>query len=259
VTFAELVNDARRRRPRSEMIVALLRQVDSTNALARRVRAEMAADDLPLPWTALVAYEQTAGRGRLGRNWSSPAGEGIYATLLGRLPTADRLSVLPLATGVALAEVLDRHLPVPCRLKWPNDLLIKGRKVGGVLVESTVRGEQPEVIVGFGINYSVGQRELPTPAATSLLLETEDLPPLSTLWCDCLEAVAAEVRSNVAREMVVQRWLLRSMHSPGDSLRCRLGDREVSGKFAGLTRDGLLRLAVDGREEVLVSAEVTEA
>lgn len=258
MTFAELVEGARGRRPRAETFLALLRQVDSTNALARRLREMMAADDLALPWTAIVAYEQTDGRGRLGRTWASPAGEGIYATLLGKLPTADRLSVLSLATGVALAEVLDRHLAVPCRLKWPNDLMIKGRKVGGVLVESTVRGSQPEVIVGFGINYSLGQRELPTPAATSLLLETDELPPLSTLWWECVEAVAAEVRNTVPREMVVQRWLLRSMHAPGDALRCRLGDREVSGKFAGLTREGLLRLTVDGREEVLVSAEVSE-
>lgn len=259
MTFAELVEGARGRRPRAETFLALLREVDSTNALARRLRDMMAADDLTLPWTALVAYEQTAGRGRHGRSWSSPAGEGVYATLLGKLPTADRLSVLSLATGAALAEVLDRHLAVPCRLKWPNDLMIKGRKVGGVLVETTLRGEQPEVIVGFGINYSLGQRELPTPAATSLMLESEDLPTLSALWWECVEAVAAEVRSAVPRELVVQRWLLRSMHSPGDALRCRLGDREVNGKFVGLTREGLLRLDVDGREEVLVSAEVAEA
>jgi len=195
----------------------------------------------------------------MGRTWSSPPGEGIYATVLGRMSDRERLPVLPLATGLALAEVLDRHLPVPCRLKWPNDLMVKGRKVGGVLVEAAIRGEEPEVVLGFGVNYSLGQRELPTPAATSLSLESDTLPPLPALAFDLVEAVAAELRGGSGRELVVQRWLRRSLHSPGDALRCRLPDREVHGKFLGLTSEGMLRLAVDGREEVLVSAEVGDA
>ena len=248
-----------RRRGRAGLEVAVLRKVDSTNRLAWRIRRELAEDDIAME-AALLAYEQTAGRGRQGRSWSSPAGLGIYATVCGRLADPQRLPVLPLAAAVAVAEGLDRYLPVPCRLKWPNDVMVKGRKVAGILVEAAVRPcASPDAIVGFGVNHGQGERELPTPAATSVALETGAPPPLSTLAWDLTEAVARELRVIQPREVTVARWLSRSLHLAGDTLRCRLpDDGEVVGTFLGLTPEGLLRLGVDGREELLVTAEVEE-
>ena len=84
-------------------------------------------------------------------------------------------------------------------------------------------------------------------------------PPLPALAWDLAEAMAKELRSKEARETTVARWTARSLHLPGEPLRCRLAEGEdVVGTFLGLTPDGLLRLAVGGREEVLVSAEVGE-
>jgi BirA family biotin operon repressor/biotin-[acetyl-CoA-carboxylase] ligase len=258
-TFTELVAEIRRNRPRLDF--ALLRQVDSTSLLAARIRRELAEDELCVAGAALLAFEQTAGRGRLGRTWESPAGQGIYATLLARAPDTEALAVLPLAVAVALAEVLDRYLPAGCRLKWPNDLMAGGRKIGGVLVEAALRpGSTPEVLVGFGVNHSQGRDELPTPQATSLRLEASaELPSIAALACELVEAVAGELRAKHTREHTVERWQRRSQHAPGDVLRCLVGDREVRGSFVGLTPEGMLRLDVDGREEVLVSAEVAES
>ena len=249
-----------RRRARVGLELAVLRKVDSTNRLAWRIRRELAEDDIEVEGTALLAYEQTAGRGRQGRSWVSPAGLGIYATVCGHLADPQRLPVLPLAVAVALAEVLDRFLPVPCRLKWPNDVMVNGRKLAGILVEAAVRpGRSPEAIVGFGVNHGHGRRDLPTPAATSVALETAQPPALAQLAWDLTEAVARELRLVQPREVTVARWLSRSLHLSGETLRCRLPDgAEVVGGFAGLTPDGLLRLAVGGREELLVTAEVEE-
>lgn len=262
-SFADLVAESSRRRLRRPdglaFDIAVLRRVDSTNRLAWRIRKELAEDDIAVE-AALLAHEQTAGSGRQERMWSSAAGMGIYATVCGALVEPRRLPVLPLAAAVAIAEVLDRVLPVPCRLKWPNDVMVKGRKLAGILVEAAVReGARPQAIVGFGVNYGHGARELPTPAATSLALEIAAPPPLPALAWDLAEAMAKELRSREARETTVARWTARSLHLPGEALRCRRPDRqEVVGTFLGLTGDGLLRLAVDGREEVLVSAEVGE-
>ena len=237
----------------------MLRRVDSTNGLAWRIRRELAEDDIDVE-AALLAHEQSAGRGRQWRSWASPAGLGIYGTVCGALADPRRLAVMPLAAAVAMADVLDRALPVPCRLKWPNDVMVKGRKLAGILVEAAVRpGARPQVIVGFGVNYGQGERELPTPAATSVALETREPPPLPALAWDLAEAVGRELRSTQPREATVARWTARSLHLPGDMLRCRLADgEEAVGSFLGLTPDGLLRLAVAGREELLVSAEVGE-
>jgi BirA family biotin operon repressor/biotin-[acetyl-CoA-carboxylase] ligase len=240
----------------------VLRRVDSTNRLAWRVRRELAEDDIEIAGAALLAWEQTAGRGRQGRSWVSPAGLGVYATVCGRLADPRRLPVMPLAAAVAIVEVLDRHLPVPCRIKWPNDVMVKGRKIAGILVEAAVRQTtSPDVLVGFGVNHGHRELELPTPAATSLALESEDPPPLPSLGWELTEAVAREMRSSEAPELVVARWMSRSLHRPGDTLRCRMPETpagEVVGTFLGLNPDGLLRLAVAGEREVLVTAEVAE-
>jgi BirA family biotin operon repressor/biotin-[acetyl-CoA-carboxylase] ligase len=129
------------------------------------------------PHGALVtADEQTAGRGRLGRRWASPAGEGLYASVVLRPEQvapgpawSARWAALGLAVGLGLREGLARWLP-GLRLKWPNDLVCGRSKLAGVLCETRWQGPTPDVVIGFGIN--VHQREFPAELrATSLALE----------------------------------------------------------------------------------------
>lgn len=102
----------------------------------------------------VTAHAQQAGRGRRGRSWFSPPGESLYVSLVlrpGPVRPPARLGSLGLAAGVGLREGLPplRH---PVQLKWPNDLLVEGRKLGGILCESRWVGDAPEVVVGFGLN-----------------------------------------------------------------------------------------------------------
>ena len=130
------------------------------------------------PHGALVtADEQTAGRGRLGRRWASPAGEGLYASVVlrpaeylgGGASWSPRWSALGLAVGLGLRLGLGRWVP-EVRLKWPNDLLVRRRKLAGVLCETRWQGSTPDVVVGFGIN--VLQGKFPDDLrATSLAIE----------------------------------------------------------------------------------------
>jgi BirA family transcriptional regulator, biotin operon repressor / biotin---[acetyl-CoA-carboxylase] ligase len=103
--------------------------------------------------TMVVADEQTAGRGRQGGAWRSPASRGVWLTLLERPADATGLDVLSLRVGLAAARALDALADGPVRLKWPNDLFVAGGKVAGVLVEARWRGRRPDwVAIGLGVN-----------------------------------------------------------------------------------------------------------
>ena len=103
--------------------------------------------------TLILADAQTAGRGRLGRNWRSDRGAGIWLTLLERPGSAESLGVLALRIALAIAPALDAFVAEPTRLKWPNDVYIGEQKLAGVLVEARWRGPRLDwVAIGVGIN-----------------------------------------------------------------------------------------------------------
>ena len=139
-------------------------ETGSTNAdLLREARAG-AAEGL-----VLVAETQTAGRGRLGRSWSSPPRAALACSVLLRpvaVPPAAR-AWLPLLTGIAVAAALRAEAGVAAGLKWPNDVLVADRKIAGILAEA--HGDA--IVVGIGLNVTLTAAELPVPGATSLLLE----------------------------------------------------------------------------------------
>ena len=237
--------------------VVVVRSVDSTNLLGRRIASEFAEDESEPPPSLLVALEQTAGRGRLGRTWDSRAGLGIYATLLVRV-TVERLALLPLAVPAALASVLQSRLRRRVRIKWPNDLQIEGRKLGGVLIEGSVRGGGPALaLVGFGVNYGQRAEQLPTAFSTSIALESEAAPPMPEMASQLAAAVVeACVAANEAE--VLARYTAFSVHHPGDTLVFKLGDELVEGVFAGFESGGRLRLRGAGGERLISAAEVVE-
>lgn len=121
-----------------------------------------------------VAEHQSAGRGRLDRDWTTPARSGLTFSLLLR-PTdvpPKRWTWLPLLVGCAVQQTLLELAGVPAELKWPNDVLVEGRKLCGILLQRVDAGDGPAAaVVGVGLNVSLTAEELPTPTATSLVLE----------------------------------------------------------------------------------------
>lgn len=114
----------------------------------------LAAEGAPAG-TLVIAEEQTAGRGRGGRVWTSRQGTGLWMTLIERPRTDDGLDVLSLRVGLRLAPVLERWTPTPIRLKWPNDLFVGNRKLAGVLIEARWRGARADwVAIGLGVNLT---------------------------------------------------------------------------------------------------------
>ena len=128
--------------------------------------------------TLVIAEEQTAGRGRAGRAWTSHRCAGLWMTLIERPRASDGLDVLSLRVGLHLAPVLERWTDGPVQLKWPNDLFVGERKLAGVLIEARWRGAQPDwVAIGIGINLgqpadSLGAVGLSGADALQVLAET---------------------------------------------------------------------------------------
>ncbi len=140
----------------------------STNAVLAASAAGGAASGL-----IVFAEHQTAGRGRLDRGWTAPARSGLTLSVLVRpddvaLP---RWPWIPLLTGLAVAAAVRREAHVPAAVKWPNDVVVDGRKLAGVLVERVESaGHAPAAVIGIGLNVSLRLDELPVPTATSLAL-----------------------------------------------------------------------------------------
>ena len=252
MTFEQYARSLGESCSRRGVCLVVSRRLPSTHLLARRVVQDYADEDGAAPATDFLAWQQTEGQGRQGRPWASPASAGVYATLVRRFESG-RLQTLPLQVGIVLCETVNVHLDGRCRIKWPNDLLVDGRKLGGILIDvvSRVEGEATAV-VSFGINH--GDPELP--GATWIEREAEGRVTLPDLACGLLAAVDTALAARPAIEQVVDLYRQLSALRPGDTIRCRGASGELEGVFRGFDGQGFLRLAVAGEERLLTAGEV---
>jgi BirA family biotin operon repressor/biotin-[acetyl-CoA-carboxylase] ligase len=159
--------------------------VGSTNTVAR----DLAAAGAP-HGTIVTAGEQTAGRGRQGRSWTTPPDSALaYSAIL--RPLLPRHSILPLAVPLAVCEVAETLRPeVACKVKWPNDIHLDGRKLAGILIEA--RPQDGWAVIGVGLNLTIAEDEFPAELrdrATSLFPATDEDPAMAlsaalTRWID---------------------------------------------------------------------------
>jgi BirA family biotin operon repressor/biotin-[acetyl-CoA-carboxylase] ligase len=239
--------------------VIWLDDVDSTNAVAERLAESwLAAEEDRLPETLLVARRQTTGRGRGSHGWSSPEG-GLYATWLAWLP-AHALPVLPMAMGVTLAAAVEELVPaVRVGLKWPNDLLIGDRKLGGVLCSSRSNGEAAWVTAGFGINVT-GDPTLERgdrTTAVSLAAVGYSGAAGEGIW-SLVAAFLARIHPALADPRGTrEQWVARSVHRAGAVMRIRLPAGSVEGRLVGFGPGGELELEVAGRVKRYSAGELS--
>jgi BirA family transcriptional regulator, biotin operon repressor / biotin---[acetyl-CoA-carboxylase] ligase len=162
-------------------------EVPSTNDIAQRYAEHGAPEG-----RTVIADHQTAGRGRLGRTWASPSGAGLYVSVVLR-PGRDVVTLLTLAAGVALADAIERSTGLRPMLKWPNDVWLDGRKLGGILTEAGSRGNSVEhAVVGFGLNISRAAYP-PDVSSRAISLEEELGRPVDRglVLAECLAALSA--------------------------------------------------------------------
>lgn len=186
--------------------VHLFASAGSALDIAHRLAARGAAHG-----TLVLADAQASGRGRGGKRWASPAGTGLWLTLIARPASADSIRVLTVRLGLAAAVALDPFAAQPVRLKWPNDLYVGAGKLAGVLVEARWRGATLEwLAIGLGVNVVVPPN---TPRAAGLLPATQRVAVLAVLVPALTAAVARldgvldddELRAYASRDLVVGR------------------------------------------------------
>jgi BirA family transcriptional regulator, biotin operon repressor / biotin---[acetyl-CoA-carboxylase] ligase len=209
-------------------------------------------------WSAVMADEQTGGRGRHGRAWASPPG-GLYLSVLLR-PDFDAVGLIPLAAGVAVVDVL-RGLGAVADLKWPNDVLASGRKLAGILAEASSSAASLDwVVLGVGVNLATPPEALVEfrESATSVQALTGAVPGPGEVAPTVLAALAAwydALRRNPAD--VRDAWRERAAPWWGRRVELRSGGRTVTGVAEDIDADGALVLVLDDGGRIAVrSGEV---
>ncbi len=230
-------------------------EIGSTNDEAYRLGIKGAPEG-----TALIAESQSAGKGRMQRVWHSPAGANIYTSIILR-PEFEtvRAPQISIAAGVAVAETIDPYCPGNVWLKWPNDVLIGGKKVCGILAQMKMSGNAIDfVVVGIGINVNLNPEQFPPDIqkiATSLTIEAGCEISRLDLIIRLYENMAKWYKELVQNGFgpVKEKWLgLSSMIGKPVSVMFR--EEAVSGTALGLDDDGSLILLTDRDETVRVSA-----
>ena len=213
--------------------------------------ADLLADTNAIEGDWLVALEQEAGKGRQGRQWVSAKGNFAGSTLVQLRRDDPSPQTLSLLAGLALAEAIDVAVPAqPLMLKWPNDVMLLGKKVAGILLERS--GDR--IAIGFGVNLASAPALKDRQAASleGQLAPEAFAPLLAGSFTRMLELWRSSETS-----ALVRAWEQRA-HLPGTRLTVHVGkDETLSGRFAGLEPDGALRLTLeDGSMDVIRAGDV---
>jgi BirA family biotin operon repressor/biotin-[acetyl-CoA-carboxylase] ligase len=231
-----------------------LERVDSTQTTAFALAAA-GADDR----TVVVADYQASGRGRRGRTWEASPGPSLLCTILVRPRLAPtQWPAYSLVAAVAVAEALARTAALAARLKWPNDVLIAGRKIAGILLESRSVGDTATAVIAVGVGVNLAQRAFPAALAaraTSVAIESGRAVPRDTMLGALLDAFDAW-RARLEGEgmaPVRARWL-----AVADTIGRRVSIDGVSGVAVDLDPDGALVLEGAGRRHRVMAGEALE-
>ena len=236
-----------------------LYQIDSTNAFA----AGLLVSDKTTPHgTVVVAEGQTEGRGRLGRNWISISGVGLYLTIVLRPKIPSHLApLLTLGTAVAAHDTIERTTGLEVDIKWPNDLLVGGKKVCGILSELHAELDRVRsLIIGVGVN--VNHSEIPEEIreiGTSLRIESGRRQSRIEILVDFLTAFEKLYLGFIQKgpASIIEPWMRSSSFAHGRTLEINDGVRQIRGTTDGLNASGALRIRqADGSVEEVYSGDV---
>lgn len=231
-------------------------EVPSTNDLAALLAERGAREGC-----VVAANAQSAGRGRHGRSWASPAGAGLYVSTVLR-PTEHAVPTLTVAAGVALAEGIQAATGLDLQVKWPNDVYAGARKVAGVLAEAVQAGPPGilYVVIGFGINVMPASYP-PEVAlrATSLEGELGRAVDRGLLLAECLASLArryADLQSGRS-DTVIDAWRARAAHTLGRKVRWELAGTTLEGVAKNIDERGALIVRTNRGDVKVTSGEVT--
>ena len=208
--------------------------------------------------TVILCDRQRDGRGRFSRSWISPAGNLTLSVVL--YPALEALSYISIIAGLAVARTIEKETNLDPTIKWPNDVMVGGKKLCGLLVENTLEGNiVSHSVVGIGINVTLDPGQIPEIAdiATSLLLETGREPDTSKLLLRLLHELDELYVDLGKGQSPVEEWS-RYLDTLGKRVQVQWGAETIAGLAEGVDHMGHLLLRQDdGSMDVLPAGEVT--
>jgi BirA family biotin operon repressor/biotin-[acetyl-CoA-carboxylase] ligase len=230
--------------------------IDSTNNCARALAGCWADEG-----TVIIAEEQTAGRGRLGRTWQANPNENLtFSIILRPKMSPEAINLLPLSVSVAVVQAVEQVTGVRLECKWPNDLLADNRKVAGILLEGSFsRNTVDWIVIGIGIN--VNQTIFPADLeqkATSLKLAAKKEIDRTKLFRSILESLERYYRAGTENgfQSILPDWIAHTTMID-KNISVMENGKVFSGVVKGLSRDGGLILRTDNTERTLFAGDVT--
>jgi BirA family biotin operon repressor/biotin-[acetyl-CoA-carboxylase] ligase len=253
----------------------LLSRLGKTRVIGRDIRVfqettstndiiEKFARDGVKEGVVVFAESQTKGRGRLGRKWASPAKKGLWFSLLLRPDLRPQETTqLTVASATALRRAIGSQTGLDPEIKWPNDILVRGKKVAGILTEMNAEVDRLKyVIVGIGIDVNLSPRDFPPDLkkiATSLKIELGKTVSRAELAVSILRELDIDYQRVCAKDFddVAEEWE-KHCKTIGEEVVIRTGPREIRGRAESLAEDGALLLRTEhGRPERIVGGDVT--
>jgi BirA family transcriptional regulator, biotin operon repressor / biotin---[acetyl-CoA-carboxylase] ligase len=239
--------------------IHVFQETTSTNDVAARLARGGAEEG-----AVVFAESQTKGRGRMGRAWISPAGQGLWFTVLLRpdIPPQETTQ-LTVAAATALSRAVTLQTGLTPEIKWPNDLLIRGRKIAGILTEMRAELDRvQEVLLGIGVNVNFAADDIPDALrriATSLKIETGQKVNRAELAVAMLRELDRDYQAVMEGQFarLAEQWEERCS-TLGRQVAIRYGDRVIRGRAESLDDDGaLLVRGAHGHLERIVGGDVT--
>jgi len=239
--------------------IRVFKETGSTNDIAEKLARDGAAEGV-----VVFAESQTRGRGRLGRRWVSPAGKGLWFTVMLRPDLRPQAATqLTVVAATALARAIRAQTGLSPEIKWPNDVLLRGRKVAGILTELSAELDHVRwVLIGIGVDVNVTAAEFPADlrkSATSLRQECGQPVDRAELAVGILRELDGDyARIGAGRfEAVADEWE-ELCSTLGRNVSIHVGDRRVAGRAESLDADGALLLRTQhGHIERIIGGDVT--
>jgi BirA family biotin operon repressor/biotin-[acetyl-CoA-carboxylase] ligase len=244
--------------PGKVLSVEVVNQIDSTNL--ELLRRERSKDESAV--TCLLAEQQTSGRGRRGKAWYSPLGENVYLSILWQTELSlTKLNGLSLALGVAIATMLSDVFGINAKLKWPNDVLVKNKKIAGILVDVDGAIEGPlRVVVGVGLNVST-EHETTEPNGhdwTGVIAQSDRNCSRTDVALNVISRLllALQEFERLGFRAFRQRWIALDAYT-GMMVQITSNEHSLAGTDLGVDENGALVIDVDGVAQAISSGEVS--
>ena len=239
--------------------IVFFRLIGSTNTEAARLASKGQREG-----TVIIADSQTEGRGRLGRTWVSPAGKNLYLSIIVRPAIPPReASILTLMSAVAFTSAIQRLSSVPVSIKWPNDLMVADKKIGGILTEMKADADSINyVVIGMGINLNLDTSDMPDSireSATSVMLQAGSLQSRTEYALEIIKSM--DYWYTILRESgkcpIIESWQ-RLSSTAGRAVTVTTGEVKLTGLAEGIDTEGLLLLRLGDNSVIKIrSGDVT--